>query len=503
MQIKDEIYKFFGGIKPNGHKNISTLNPIKKISIPKKLIIPVRQHVGKMPNIIVSEGEYVLKGQLIAEPVTNVSAATHASSSGKVISIKKEDIPHPSGLPDMAVTIETDGKDKWIELEKFQTSKLSIETLLEKMRFSGIVGLGGATFPTHIKLNINKINTLIVNAAECEPFITCDDMAMQEKTDDFLLGIKEVMNLIKIPQAVIGIEENKPLAIEKLSKSIADDNSISLKVIPTVYPSGDEKRLIYLITGIKIAKEKRPAEYGIQVFNVATLISIARFFNHGEPVISRIVTVTGNVKKPNNYEALIGTPINELLRDAGGDTNKEIIMGGPMMGFKLPSTNIAVTKAMNCLLTITDEMENKPSYEMPCIRCTKCVDVCPAQLQPQELYWHAKSSQFEKLTNDYKLFDCIECGCCSYVCPSNIPLVQYYRYAKSEIREQKQSLDIADIARERNDFRLLRIDREKRERAERNAQRRSQVSEDDKKKLIDEKKAAIEAALNRTKEQNL
>jgi electron transport complex protein RnfC len=252
--------------------------------------------------------------------------------------------------------------------------------------------------------------------------------------------------------------------------------------------------------GLKISKEKRPVDFGIQVFNVATLISIGRFFYHSEPVISRIVTVTGALKRPNNYEALIGTPIQELIKDAGGKSDQEIIMGGPMMGFKLPHTDVSVTKAMNCLLAITDEMKSKDTFEMPCIRCTKCVEVCPAQLQPQELYWHAKSKQFEKLTEDYKLFDCIECGCCSYVCPSNIPLVQYYRYAKSEIRDQLKSSEVADIARERNEFRLYRLEREKKERAERNAQRRAQTSDSDKKKLIEEKKAAIAEAMKRIEE---
>lgn len=500
MELTDKIFKFFGGIKPNGHKSISTMNPIKRLPIPKKLIIPVRQHVGKVPNIKVSVGERVLKGQILAEPVANISAATHSSSSGTVIAIESNKIPHPSGLPDLCITIETDGKDEWIKNDKIDRSRLSSEALYEVMKFSGIVGLGGATFPTHIKLNSNKIKTLIVNAAECEPYITCDDMAMQEKTKEFIEGIQITMDILKIPHAIIGIEDNKPKAIEKLKISLSGSKNISIKVVPTIYPSGDEKRLIYLMLGLKISKEKRPVDFGIQVFNVATLISLGRFFYHSEPVISRIVTVTGALKRPNNYEALIGTPIQELIKDAGGSPNQDIIMGGPMMGFKLPHTDVSVTKAMNCLLAMTDDMKSKDTFEMPCIRCTKCVEVCPAQLQPQELYWHAKSKQFEKLTGDYKLFDCIECGCCSYVCPSNIPLVQYYRYAKSEIRDQLKSSEVADIARERNEFRLYRIEREKKERAERNAQRRAQTSDIDKKKLIEEKKAAIAEAMKRIEE---
>ena len=497
MELTDKIFKFFGGIKPNGFKSISTMNPIKKLPIPKKLIIPVRQHVGKTPNLKVSIGARVLKGQILAEPIANISAATHSSSSGTVIAIEPHKIPHPSGLPDLCITIETDGNDEWIKNDTINHANINADALYEKMKSSGIVGLGGATFPTHIKLNSNNIKTLIVNAAECEPYITCDDMAMQEKTKEFVEGIKITMSILKIPHTIIGIEDNKPKAIQKLKKILNKSKNISIKVVPSVYPSGDEKRLIYLMLGLKISKTKKPIDFGIQVFNVATLISIGRFFNHSEPVISRIVTVTGALKRPNNYEALIGTPIQELIKDAGGEPNQEIIMGGPMMGFKLPDTNVSVTKAMNCLLAITDDMKTKDTFEMPCIRCTKCVEVCPAQLQPQELYWHAKSKQFEKLTEDYKLFDCIECGCCSYVCPSNIPLVQYYRFAKSEIRDQLKSSEVADIARERNDFRLYRLERDKKERAERNAQRRAQTNGKDKKKLIEEKKAAIAEAMKR------
>ena len=293
MELTDKIFKFFGGIKPNGHKSISTMNPIKRLPVPKILIIPVRQHVGKVPNIKVSVGERVLKGQILAEPIANISAATHSSSSGTVIAIESNKIPHPSGLPDLCITIETDGKDEWIKNNRIDQSRLSNEALYEIMKFSGIVGLGGATFPTHIKLNSNKIKTLIVNAAECEPYITCDDMAMQEKTKEFIEGMQITMDILKIPHAIIGIEDNKPKAIEKLKTSLSGSKNISIKVVPTIYQSGDEKRLIYLMLGLKVYKEKSPVDFGIQVFNVANLISFGRFFYDCEPVIDRHVAVTG------------------------------------------------------------------------------------------------------------------------------------------------------------------------------------------------------------------
>ena len=268
--------------------------------------------------------------------------------------------------------------------------------------------------------------------------------------------------------------------------------------MPTIYPSGDAKRLIFLVSGIQIPKEKRSSEFGIQMFNVATILSIYKYIIKGEPSISRVVTITGNVHKPQNYEVLFGTSLSELIEDAGGQIvkNETYIMGGPMMGFKLPSKEVPVTKAMNCVISAEPKMLAEKKEVLPCIRCARCAEACPVMLQPQELYWFSKSKQLEK-AEEYKLFDCIECGCCSYVCPSNIPLVQFYRYAKSEIIEKARDTEEANIARERNDFRLKRIEREKQERAERNAQRRAQNTPEEKSKLIDEKRRAISEAMER------
>ncbi len=499
MQLKN-IFKFNGGVHPDENKNISTRLPITKLPIPKKIVLPLRQHVGHVAKLKVKPGDHVLKGQMIAEADGNVSASIHAPTSGKVLKISEEIIPHPSGLPDFCITIKPDFKDTWIEKKPIPWKKLDSAQLIRALLQSGIVGLGGAVFPTHMKFKINQnqaINTLVINAAECEPFITCDDMFMRERADEIIQGTLISQTILLAKECVIGIEDNKVEAYEALKKA-AQGTSIQIKVVPTLYPSGDAKRLIYLLMGLEVPKEKRSIDLGIQVFNVATVAAIYRYLELGEPSISRVITITGTVKTPRNYEVLFGTPLSELISDAGGSSNKtkKFIMGGPMMGFDLPSIHVPVTKAMNCVIESSPELFPAPKPVMPCIRCARCADACPVSLQPQELYWFSKSSQLEK-AKDYNLFDCIECGCCTYVCPSNIPLVQFYRYAKSEIISQDKAKEAADTARERNEFRLARIEREKKERAERHAQKALGTQEQ---KANDEKKSTIAAAMERVKQ---
>ena len=499
MQLKN-IFKFNGGVHPDENKIISTRLPITKLAIPKKLVLPLRQHVGHVAKVKVKPGDQVLKGQIIAEADGNISAAIHAPTSGKILKISEEVLPHPSGLPDFCIIIEPDFKDTWIEKKPIAWKKLDKTQLIESLSQSGIVGLGGAVFPSHMKLKTNQnqtINTLVINAAECEPFITCDDMLMRERADEIIQGSLIAQTILGAEKCVVGIEDNKIEAYEALKKA-AQKTLVEIKVVPTLYPSGDAKRLIFLLMGIEVPKEKRSVDLGIQVFNVATVAAIYRYLEFGEPSISRIVTITGAVKTPQNYEVLFGTPLSELIKTAGGSLNKQkkFIMGGPMMGFDLPSIDVPVTKAMNCVIESSPELFPAPKPVMPCIRCARCADACPVNLQPQELYWFSKSSQLEK-AREYNLFDCIECGCCTYVCPSNIPLVQFYRYAKSEIIAQDKSKEAANTARERNEFRLARIEREKKERAERHAQKALGAQD---KQAEEEKKSTIAAAMERVKQ---
>ncbi len=482
VKTAKEIFPFHGGVHPPENKAQSTQLPISQLSIPEKLVLPLRQHVGNIPKIKVSIGEQVLKGQLIAEAEGAVSAAIHAPTSGTISAIADATIPHPSGLPDRCITITPDGKDTWIDRKPQDWRTTERKNLVASLRLSGIVGLGGATFPTHIKLRADGksgVHTLLINAAECEPYITCDDRLMRERADEIVQGIAIAQHLLGAERVVMGIEDNKPeaaaamrAALKNVAKLAAASAEMEVIVVPTLYPSGDARRLVHLVLGTEIPHDKRSTEMGLQVFNVATVLALYRYFEFGEPSINRIVSMTGNVQQPQNFEVLFGTPLPHLVAAAGGakpDTS-HYIMGGPMMGFALPDENVPITKAANCIIAASPTLFEPPPPSMPCIRCARCADVCPVSLQPQELYWFAKADNFEK-ANDYKLFDCIECGACSYVCPSNIPLVQYYRYAKSEIIAADKAKEAADLARERNDFRLARIEREKLERAQKHAER--------------------------------
>lgn len=514
-----KIFKFHGGVHPPGHKAESTQLPIGQLPLPEKLVLPLRQHVGNIPKIKVNIGDKVLKGQLLAEAEGTVSAAVHAPTSGVVTAIGDAIIPHPSGLPDRCITITPDGKDEWIERRPQDWRNIQCNDLIASLRLSGIVGLGGATFPTHIKFRVgckSDVHTLVINAAECEPYITCDDMLMRERADEIIKGIEIAQRLLGAEKVLIGIEDNKPEAIASL-QAATTGTSIQVVVVPTLYPSGDARRLVHLVLGTEIPHDKRSTEVGVQVFNVATMRALYRYFELGEPSLSRIVTMSGNVQQPQNFEVLFGTPLPHLVKAAGGAKQEttHYIMGGPMMGFDLPDENVPITKAANCIIAASPNLFAPPPTPMPCIRCARCADVCPVNLQPQELYWFAKSDNFEK-ANDYKLFDCIECGACSYVCPSNIPLVQYYRYAKSEIIALDKAHEAADLARERNEFRLARIEREKQERAQKHAERAQGAKQESEKTPApgarqdapsspasagadDAKKAAIAAAIERAK----
>jgi electron transport complex protein RnfC len=470
-----EVHKFHGGVHPEGHKQLSTTLPIAKLAIPQKLVLPLRQHVGYIPKVKVQVGDHVLKGQMLAEAEGTVSAAIHAPTSGTVTAISEAIIPHPSGLPDMCITLTPDGKDEWTTLRPTNWRNTDKKELVASLRSSGIVGLGGATFPTHIKVRADgksQVHTLILNAAECEPYITCDDMLMRERADEIVKGMEIVKFLLGAENCIVGIEDNKPEATAAMTEACKALPETSVKVVPTLYPSGDARRLIHLVSGVEIPHDKRSTDVGIQVFNVATVLAIYRYFALGEPSIDRIVTITGSVNSPQNFKVLFGTPLQTLIDAAGGvqSGTTHFIMGGPMMGFDLPTIDVPITKAANCIIAATPNLFAPPPPAMPCIRCARCADACPVNLQPQELYWFSKSDNFEK-ARDYNLFDCIECGCCTYVCPSNIPLVQYYRYAKSEIIAADKAKEAADLARERNEFRLARIEREKLERAQKHAER--------------------------------
>lgn len=466
------LYKFHGGIHPPAHKSESTTVPIGRIPLPEKLVIPFHQHVGNRAKPVVQAGDHVLKGQLIGMPQDAMSSAIHASTSGTIGAIGMEVVAHPSGLADLCATLIPDGKDEWIERTPINHQTHAPEELRNALRMAGVVGLGGAAFPSDLKLRANHVmNTLVLNGAECEPYITCDDMLMRERAIEVFRGAKIMRQILKAKEVLIGIEDNKPEAIQAMQQVAKNAQYTQVVTIPTVYPSGAAKQLIKILTNLEVPPGKHAMDIGVQCFNVATAASTFRAFEYGEPLISRIVTITGEVGRPQNVEVLIGTPVSALLKHAGVlPQSTQAIMGGPMMGIRLPSNDVSVVKATNCIIAASDRLFPSPPPIMPCIRCTRCADVCPVDLQPQDLYWFAKSKNFEK-ADEYNLFDCIECGACSYVCPSNIPLVQFYRFAKSELRAQIRDKRHSETARERHEFHQFRLEREKQEKAEKLAAR--------------------------------
>ncbi len=502
-----QLWRFHGGLHLPDHKSQSLQRPLKTASLPKRLVLPLQQHIGEPAEPLVAVGDTVLKGQKIADSTAPVSSPVHAPTSGRVVEIADQPIPHPSGLKGLCIIIEPDGREQWVDLPEPITDYRSAtaEALRSRIREAGIVGMGGATFPSAIKLNPGKpIKTLIINGAECEPYITCDDLLMQTYPQRIVEGVRILQQLLGAEQCLIAVEDNKPGAIASLHKCLENyDEAIQVVSIPTLYPSGGEKQLIRILTGLEVPSSGYPALLGIVCHNVATTAAIAEAVLEGKPLISRIVTLTGEgVAEPCNIETPFGITASELIEQAGGYTDKaaQLILGGPMMGFDLPNDQIPITKGANCLLAVSEAEAPAPGPALACIRCGRCAEVCPAKLLPQQMYWYSRAKDLEK-AQDYNLFDCIECGCCSHVCPSHIPLVQYFRFAKTESWAKEQQRRDAEHAKQRHEFRLARLERLEAERKARLRQRKGDL----KKKpapggsgeKVDSKKAAIEAAMKR------
>lgn len=504
MSAPHNFWQFPGGLRLPGHKSESMTQSIATMPLATTLIFPLQQHLGAAAVPVVKVGDHVKKFQMIARAEGFISAPIHASSSGTVIAIEPRVLPHPSGLPSNSIVIATDGKDDAIDCVGMNSS-WSQHTPIElrnKVRDAGIIGLGGAGFPTAVKLSPDpqfQIETLILNGAECEPYITCDAMLMQEQARAILDGLLIMRHILQAKQCLIGIEDNKSHAITALQQALSPEEKSFIQVIavPTRYPAGGEKQLIYTLTGKEVPSQKIPANIGIVCHNVATALAVNDAVSHGHPLIERVVTVTGPATpSPRNYRVRLGTPIQDLLAFAGVETQgtARLIMGGPMMGFPITDQSAPVIKTTNCLLTYKKADLPRATAAMPCIRCGECVNVCPAQLLPQQLYWHARAKDFDKI-QDFHLFDCIECACCNYVCPSHIPLTSYYRFAKTEIWAKERDKKKSDIARERHEFHLARIERKKQEDEERKRKKKellSKVTTDN-----TDKKDAIAAAMQR------
>ena len=467
---QQKFWTFPGGVHPDGRKHLSNQTAINILPLPKQLVIPVKQHIGTAGACLVSVGDKVLKGQTLTSSPHPFSVPVHAPTSGLVTAIEERTTAHPSGLPELCVVIEADGNDTWTELKPIadyqqQTKSSLISAICE----AGIAGMGGAGFPTHIKSTARKkVEFLIINGVECEPYITADDRLMREFAWQIRQGIDILSHLIEPKVVIIAIEDNKPEAFKAMQQVCTDTPAIRVVQIPTKYPAGGEKQLIQVLTGREVPRTGLPADIGVMMFNVGTCYAIADAILHGKPLIQRVVTVTGEaVQKPQNVWALIGTPIEHLLSQAQYQLKKQkaptVIMGGPMMGFTLPTVEVPVVKITNCLLVPAKKELNLSQRELACIRCSACADACPVSLLPQQMYWHSKALELDK-AEEYNLFDCIECGACAYVCPSEIPLVHYYRKAKAQIRIQRDDKDKAEKSKQRFEARKARLEKEKQER---------------------------------------
>lgn len=492
----NQLYSFKGGLKLKHHKNDSLQNGLSRIAIPQKLFISLRLNRGNSAKPIVKIGDLVLKGQIIAKPKNAFGAYIHASSSGRITGIEKRTTASPDADISSVIEITTDGKDQWIELIDNSTitqtkiNDYSANEIIESIIKGGLVGLGGAGFPTHIKYKTQNnqlhstIDTLIINGAECEPYITCDEQLMLASTDDLINGSLLLMKASGASQAVFAIEDQVGGIKNQLENQISQRNipNISVIKVPTIYPAGGEKQLIKVLTGLEVPSGGLPLELGIIVQNVGTIKALNDYVTQSKPIVERIITVAGDaINHAQNFIAPIGTPIKHLLSHAECQFEKvhRIIIGGPMMGYAMPEISIGIDKTSNCVLALTEKNTQHHGDALPCIRCGECVNVCPAELLPQQLHWYINGGNLEK-AREHHLFDCIECGACAWVCPSQIKLVDYYRYAKSELKYLDFKRNKADIAQQRHEQREQRIARLKQERIDKRKRTRSRTRNKDK-----------------------
>lgn len=447
-----------GGLRLPGEKDVSGASPIVVAPVPPQLVLPITQHVGTPAAPVVSIGERVLKGQLVAHADGDISAPVHASSSGTVVAIETWPVSRRYGDPAPCVVIETDGKDEAVPRDESTTGRghdnLTQDELLTLILEGGIVGLGGAVFPTAQKLTqatFGEMEYLILNGVECEPYISCDDLLMQEYAADVLAGAQILMLALAFDECLVVVESDKQAALQALGTALGEmnDERITLKQVPTIYPSGAEDQLVQLVTGREVPTGGLPTDVGCVVHNVGTAAAVHRWLSVGEPLISRITTITGDgVAKPTNVLARIGTPIADIVPLAGGYTERasHMVVGGPMTGKSITTDRVPVVKATNCILVLSETL---PIGDVrACIRCAECAAVCPIQLLPQELYWHACADNEVKL-REFGLTDCIECGCCDLVCPSHIALTASFRQAKARMQELADEKARAERARER------------------------------------------------------
>src|SRR5512142_2684945 len=472
-----KLFDLRGGVHPEGRKDISTERHICAVPLPERLFVPLQQHIGAPAAPVVNVGDKVLKGQLIAAAQGAVSSSVHAPTSGVIAALGDFPAPHPSGLPVPTITIASDGEDKWIVTETLANPlELSPENIAARVAAAGIVGLGGATFPSALKLNLSRaggVQTLIMNGGECEPYLTCDDRIMRERAAQIVEGIQLISHAVAAKEVLVGIEDNKPEAIAAM-QAAALGTVVKVVSMPSMYPMGSEKQIIQVLTGKEVPAGGRPGDIGVLVHNVATAWAVQQAARYGRPLVSRLVTISGGaIKTPCNVEALIGTPVQALIDFADGYAQPaaRLVLGGPMMGQQFTSTEIPVVEGTSGVLALTADEIGK-AQPGPCIRCSTCVRACPVGLMPLEMMTRIRASDLASAV-EFGLKDCIACGSCSYVCPAHIPLVHYFNYAKGDLAAQERNKLKQEATKKLADARNERIARIERERAEAAARRKA------------------------------
>jgi electron transport complex protein RnfC len=466
------------GVHPADRKRPAADMPVRALPLPKRLHVPLQQHIGAAARPIVLVGQTVLKGQLLAEAQGATSAAVHAPTSGLVAAIGDITAPHPSGLPFPAVTIEADGADRWVEADSsVDPFSLSPSEIAKRVAAAGVVGLGGATFPSALKLGLGlraKIHTLILNGGECEPYLSCDDRLMRDCAVEIVDGIRIMLHATGATTALVGIEDNKPEAIAAMTAAVHDFPDIKVRSVPARYPMGSEKHLFSELTGQEVPADGRTTDLGALVHNVGTAWAVHEALRQGRPLVERLVTLNGGaLERPGNLRVPIGTLVADVLAFAGlNGTPTRLVMGGPMMGNRLPHARVPVVKGTSGILALTD-VEVASLDPGPCIRCSSCVRACPVGLLPLEMSARIAAGDLNAAVA-IGLKDCIACGCCSFVCPSRIPLVHYFNHARSELAALGRAQLRNDAAKRLAAARTERLARDAREKAEAAARRKAE-----------------------------
>lgn len=470
------------GVHPDDHKRPAADAPVRVMPMPARLYLPLVQHLGGPARPVVLVGQTVLKGQLLAEAQGMVSAPIHAPTSGTVAAVTEVTAPHLSGLALPAIILDADGRDEWGELLGCDDPfALSGEEIGRKVAAAGVVGLGGAAFPSAVKLagaSRAQVAILILNGGECEPYLSCDDRLMRDQAAGIVDGIRIMLHATGARTALVGIEDNKPEAVAAMARAAAGQGAIQVRAVPARYPMGSEKQLIQVLTGIEVPADGRPADVGVLVHNVGTALAVRAAVREGRPLISRLVTVNGAcANAPGNVEVPIGTLAEEVIAFAGGLKGEGLglarrVMGGPMMGMQIPHWRVPVVKGTSGILAL-DSREAAEQEPDPCIRCGSCVKACPMGLLPLEMVSRIRNDALEEAVG-YGLKDCIACGCCAYVCPSRIPLVQYFVHAKGELAARDRARLRQEATRKLAQQRQERLDREAREKAEAAARRKAE-----------------------------